>query len=62
MQGNAGTKWGKIIAALVLPGLQGKGYERKEAFLVTSLLVTLWLQSNWPSRGQERVYAIQTGK
>jgi len=24
-----------------------------------SLLVTLWLQSDWPSRGQERVYAIQ---
>ncbi|NHA05007.1 hypothetical protein G7092_14445 [Mucilaginibacter sp. HC2] len=33
---NEGTKWGKIIAALVLSDLQGKGYERKEAFLLTA--------------------------
>jgi len=31
---------GKIIAALVLSGLQGKGLVRKEAFLLTAFLVT----------------------
>jgi hypothetical protein len=30
----------QIIAALVLPDLQGKGIVRKEAFLLTAFLVT----------------------
>jgi hypothetical protein len=37
-RGNEGE--GKIIPAQVLPVLQGRGPERKEAFLLTAILVT----------------------
>jgi hypothetical protein len=54
------TKWGKIIAALVLSGLPGKSHVRQRSISGDSLFGYFYGdKSDWPSRGQERVYAMQ---
>jgi hypothetical protein len=54
---------GKIIPAQVLPVLQGKGQERKEAFLVTAVLVPFdKTKGTRPSRGHERAKVVVSTK
>jgi hypothetical protein len=54
---------GKIIPAQVLPVLQGRGQERKEAFLVTAVLVPFAkTKGNRPSRGHERAGVVVSTK
>jgi hypothetical protein len=54
---------GKIIPAQVLPVLQGKGQERREAFLLTAVLVPFdKTKGTRPSRGHERAGVVISTK